>query len=228
MTKPNVVAIVPIRGQDEEFAGGMPLLASKPLMGYTLEAARKSRYINKIVVSTDSPTVQRQAESFGAEVPFLRPAELSGRDVSLDQVLQHCVRWLEEHQGYVADVVVLLEITHPIREDGLIDKVVQTLLENDLDSVFVAHEERHSFWKPDAHGALTRVGEEEYVPRHLRRPIYREMSGLACATRAEFVRAGSRLGLRVGLVPIRGLGAIADMHDENGPWLAQKVLESSK
>lgn len=228
MTEPNVLAIVPVRGQDEEFVTGMPMLVSKPLMAYTFEAAKQSRYINKIVVSTDSPTIQRQAESFGAEVPFLRPPELCGKDVSLDRVLQHCVRWLEEHQGYAVDIVVLLEITHPIREEGLIDRVVQTLLESDLDSVFVAHEERHSFWTPDAHGALARVGEEEYLPRHLRRPIYREMSGLACATRAEFVRAGSRLGQRVGLVAIRGLSAVADTHDENGLWLAQKILESSK
>lgn len=204
------------------------MLASKPLMGYTFEAARKSRYISKIVVSTDSPNIRRQAESFGAEVPFLRPPELSGKDISLDRVLQHCVRWLEEHQGYMADVVVLLEITHPIRENGLIDRVIQTLLENDLDSVFVAHEDRHSFWTPDAHGTLARVGEEEYLPRHLRRPIYREMSGLACATRAKFVREGSRLGQRVGLVPIRGLSAIADTHDENGLWLIEKILEISK
>jgi len=228
MTKSSVLAIIPIRGQDEEFTDGMPLLASKPLMNYTFEAAKKSRHINKIIVTTDSPNVQRQAGSFGVEAPFLRPQELSGKDVSLDQVLQHCVRWLEENQGYVADVVILLEITHPIREEGLIDQVIQTLLENDLDSVFVAHEERHSFWTPDAHGALVKIGEEAYMPRHLRKPIYREMSGLACATRAEFVRGGSRLGLRVGLVPIHGLGTIADTHDENGVWLAEQILKTLK
>jgi CMP-N-acetylneuraminic acid synthetase len=222
------LAIIPIRGQDKEFAGELSLLASKPLMSYTFDAVRKSQYITKTIVSTDRADIQRQAESFGMDVPFLRPPELSGSDVSLDHVLQHCVRWLEEHQEYVADVVVLLEITHPVREDGLIDRVVDTLLKNDLDSVFVAHEERHSFWTSDAHGTLSRVGEEEYAPRHLRKPIYREMSGLACATRAKFVRAGSRLGQRVGLVPIHGPSAIVDTHDENGLWLAKKILELSQ
>ncbi len=228
MPKPHVLAIVPVRGGDDEFRAGTALLAARPLLSYTLEAARQAACVERIVVSTDSPQVRQQAQALGAEVPFLRPPELCARDVSLDRVLQHCVRWLEEQEGYGADVVVLLEITHPIREPGLIDRVVETLLQNDLDSVFVAREERHSFWTSGGAGDLKRVGDEEYAPRHLRKPIYREMSGMACASRAEFVRAGSRLGHRVGLVPIRGLGALVDTHDENGLWLAERILEVSR
>jgi hypothetical protein len=124
--------------------------------------------------------------------------------------------------------VVLLEITHPIRPDGLLDRVVETLLESDLDSVFVVREERHSFWMARPDGELRRVGEEaEDAPRHLRAPIYREVSGLACASRAEFVRDGSRLGRRVGVVPIRGLAALVDTHDEHGLWLAQHIVKES-
>lgn len=228
MTEINVLAIIPIRGGDKEFATDIPVLGGKSLIAYTVEAALKSRMVNKVVVSTDSELIKQQGEALGAEVPFQRPPELSGSDVPLDRVLQHCVEWLEKNQKYFADIVVLMEITHPLREEGLIDKVVETLLRRDLDSVFVAHEERHSFWMPDDQGVLKKVGEGEYLPRHLQKPIYREISGLVCATRARFVKEGTRLGNRVGLVPIGGIGALIDTHDEIGLWVAKKILESQQ
>ena len=228
MTDAKVLAIVPIRGRDEGRSGAAARLGDRALMDHTLEAARQARTISRVVVTTDSADIQARAVAAGVEAPFLRPPDLTGDDVSLDRVLQHCVRWLEEHERYVPDVVVLLEITHPVRAPGLVDRVVETLLGSDLDSVFVAHPERHSFWIEGRDGALRRVGDDaEDLPRTLRAPVYREMSGLACATRTEFVRAGARLGRRVGLVALRGIEAIVDTKDEDGLWLAGKLLEAT-
>lgn len=218
----NTIAIIPVRGDDPQ---GQPdfLLGGRPLLAYTVEAARASRLIERVVVTTDSPAIAQLARDCGAEAPFLRPAELSRRDVPLGRVLRHAVEWLEEGEGYRTDIVTLLEITHPIREEGLVDQVLGVLLDQQLDSVFVAVEEGQTFWRMDRYGALVRVGDMEDVPRQSREPLYREMGGIVTATRAAFIKDGQRLGKKVGLIPLRTLSARVDTRDEVGLFLARHL-----
>ncbi|MEW6542399.1 MAG: acylneuraminate cytidylyltransferase family protein [Nitrospirota bacterium] len=218
----NTIAIIPIRGNDPQAQPGFTL-GGRPLLAYTVEAARASRLIERVVVTTDSPEIAGLARDCGADAPFLRPAELSRPEVPLGSVLKHCVDWLEREEACRTDIVTLLEITHPIREEGLIDQVIQVLLDQHLDSVFVAVEERQSFWRMDRYGALIRVGDEEDQPRQTREPLYREMGGIVTATRAEWIKEGKRLGKRVGLIPLRSLSAKVDTHDEVGLFLARHL-----
>jgi len=220
-----VLAIIPIRGGDPEARHGCMLtLGQKPILAYTIESARASRLITRIVVSTDDADVVRVARQQGAEAPFLRPKELSSQDVSLGRVLQHALLWLEEREGYRADLVVLLEITHPIRPPGLIDRVIEVLLAEQLDSVFVAREERHEFWYFNARGALERVQPSEDSPRQKLPPLYKEMRGMVTVMRADLVRTAKRLGERVGLVPLRDASSLVDLHDEDGLRLAEALI----
>ena len=218
----NTIAIIPIRGDDPQ---GQPdfKLGGRPLLAYTVEAARAARLIERVIVTTDNPDIARLARDCGAEVPFLRPAELSRRDVTLGQVLKHCVEWLEREERYRTDIVTLLEITHPIREEGLIDQVLEVLLDQELDSVFTAVEEGQTFWRMDRYGSLVRVGDTEDLPRQSREPLYREMGGIVTATRAPFILDGKRLGKKVGLIPLRTLSARVDTRDEVGLFLARHL-----
>lgn len=223
--KPHVVAVIPVRGSDPEMVQGrMITLGGKPLLAYSIEAAAACPLIDRTVVSTDDPEVARVATEFGAEVPFLRPTELTAPGVPLAKVLQHALCWLEEHEGYHADLVVLLEITHPIRPPGLIDRVIEVLMAELLDSVFVAREERHEFWTFNRRGALERVQPREEVPRQALQPLYKEMGGLVTVMRADLVRAGRRFGDRIGLVPLRDASSLVDLHDEDGVKLAEALL----
>jgi CMP-N-acetylneuraminic acid synthetase len=216
------IAIIPIRGDDPQ--GGPDFrLGGKPLLAYTVEAAREAQLVDRVIVTTDSPAIAELARDCGAEAPFIRPAELSRPDVPLGQALKHCVGWLEENEGYVTQVVTLLEITHPIREEGLIDQVLQVLLDQELDSVFAAVEERQDFWQMDRHGSLVRIGDTEDRPRQSKPPLYREMGGIVTATRASCIREGRRLGRRVGLIPLRSLSARVDTRDEVGLFLARHL-----
>ena len=233
-TKKNVLAVIPIRGGDQEFQTDASVRpGGKPLIGYTIQSARSARGINKVVVSTDSQEIAKQAVSLGAEAPFLRPAFLSKSDVSLVEVLKHCITYLERKENYIADIVVLLEITHPLRPKGLIDEVIDILLRENLDTVFVAREERHEFWTFGPSGTLVRVGEEEgvrrdsYLPRKTKQPLYKEMGGLATAIRAPLIRQGRRLGDRVGLVPLRDAISLVDLHDEDGMRLAEALVQKN-
>jgi CMP-N-acetylneuraminic acid synthetase len=221
-----IIAIIPIRGDDPQ--GGPEFrLGGRALLSYTVEAARASRLVERVIVTTDSPAIARMARDCGAEAPFIRPAELSRPDVPLGRTLQHCVQWLEESERYTTDVVALLEITHPIREEGLIDQVIDVLLDQQLDSVFTAVEERQDFWQMDRHGAMVKVGDSDDRPRQSKPPLYREMGGIVTATRAEFVRDGFRLGKRVGLIPLRSLSARVDTRDEVGLLLARHLTLSA-
>ncbi len=224
--KPSVVAIIPVRGSDPEVqSGDMMTLGGKPLLAYAIDAAAGSQFITRTLVSTDDANVMQLAVRLGAEAPFLRPAELSAPQVSLAEVLRHALLWLEEHEGYHVDLVVLLEITHPLRPPGLVDHVIQVLLTEKLDSVFAAREEHHEFWTVTDRGVLERFHPRDGTPRKDLAPLYREMGGMATAIRADLIRQGRRFGERVGLVPVHDVSSLIDLHDEHGLRLAQAILK---
>jgi N-acylneuraminate cytidylyltransferase/CMP-N,N'-diacetyllegionaminic acid synthase len=224
---PNVVAIVPIRSTDPETPhGGMMTLAGRPLLAHTIEAARSSRHVKRILVTTDHAGIAKVAQELGAESPFLRPSELAAPGAPLGAVLQHAMQWLDADSPTRIDLVTLLEITHPVRPQGLIDQVIDVLLSEELDSAFAAREERHEFWTMDESGNLSRVRPHDEMPRQALQPLYKEMGGLVTVLRADVARAGQRLGRRVGLVPVRDLSSLVDLHDAGGRTLAELLLRS--
>jgi CMP-N,N'-diacetyllegionaminic acid synthase len=205
---------------------GAPVqLANKPLIAYTIEATLKSPMVNRTVVTTDSSSVRELALELGAEAPFIRPEELANSGVTLDRVLQHCMEWLAENEAYRPWAVMSVETSHPIRPPGLLDQVAGLLMEQQLDTVFTVYEERHAFWSVDEYGELSPIGEEETTPRGLRRPLYREIAGLALACRGDLLlNAGRRFGGRVGIVPLREPYALVDTQDPQGLDLAEFFL----
>jgi CMP-N,N'-diacetyllegionaminic acid synthase len=112
----NVLAIIPARGGSK----GLPEknirpLAGHPLIAYSIKAALDTPSVTRVIVSTDSEKIAEVATSYGAEVPFLRPAEYA-QDHSLDlDVFVHALNWLKQHESYVPDLLVQLRPTSPIR-----------------------------------------------------------------------------------------------------------------
>ena len=209
-----IVAVIPIRGSDEEFKDDpVPMLGGKPLVGYTLLAAKEARLVDKVIVSTDSEAIADFCRQYDVEVPFIRPASLSDPSATVTDVLLHSVEWLKKNAGYEADWVVKLEITHPFRARGIVDRLIETALSQGMDSAFLAYEEVHSYWTVEADGRPRLVGEDVELPRRDRRPFYRDSSGLAAIVRCENLKAGRLYGENVGLIPIRDVFAIVDTHD---------------
>ena len=120
-----VIALVPVRGR--------PLfresLGKKPLLVHTLDAVKESHSVQRILVTTEDQEIADLARQEGAEVPFLRPLELAEPGVPLERVFQHAITWLESNEGYKVDVAVLLEVSHPFRPPGLIDRIVNSLVD---------------------------------------------------------------------------------------------------
>lgn len=111
-------------------------LAGHPLIYYTIKTAKESKHINRIIVSTNDKEIADVAKTLGAEVPFLRPAEISKGDSTELQAFEHALKWLEENEGYVPDLIVKLFPTSPFRTVQSVDKAIELMSANpDADSV---------------------------------------------------------------------------------------------
>jgi CMP-N,N'-diacetyllegionaminic acid synthase len=110
-------------------------LAGRPLIAWTIEAALRCRAVDRVVVSTDDDEIAAVARAQGAEAPFLRPPDLAQDDTPTMPVVIHALRWLEVEQGYLPDVVLLLQPTSPLRTADDITSAMALAHERSADSV---------------------------------------------------------------------------------------------
>jgi CMP-N-acetylneuraminic acid synthetase len=130
------LGLVTARGGSKGLPGkNLRPLAGKPLLSYTVKAARDSGVLDRIVLSTDDDEIAAVGRSFGCEVPFMRPADLARDETPHLPVVQHAVRWLGDHQHYVPDAVMILQPTSPFRLPDHIGDAVKLLESSGADSV---------------------------------------------------------------------------------------------
>lgn len=158
----NILAVIPARSGSKSVPHkNIRLINDKPMLSYSIEHAKKSKYINRIILSTDSEQYAQIGQAYGAEVPFIRPSQYA-TDLSLDiEVFRHCLEFLREKEGYAADIVVQLRPTYPIRDIDDIDAMIQILIENpDFDSVrsiAPAKEIPYKMWHKSEDGSITPI-----------------------------------------------------------------------
>jgi N-acylneuraminate cytidylyltransferase len=155
LTKTEVLGLVPARGGSK----GIPrknirLFAGYPLIAYSIAAGIQTETVTRVIVSTDDEEIAEVARRYGAETPFLRPAELAG-DRTLDlPVFQHALTWLAEQEDYHPNAVVHLRPTTPLRPPDLVDRAVRILLSRpEADSVrglTPAHQNPFKMWLIDS------------------------------------------------------------------------------
>jgi len=202
-----IVGVTPARGGSK----GVPrknlrMLCGKPLIAWTIEAAKASRLLDRYVVSTEDPEIATVARQWGAEV-IDRPPELATDEATTLSVLQHVLTIVP------ADVVVVLQATTPVRDPDLIDRCVQRFLDTQADSL--------------ATGFICKYVEYATQAAELRRQDIRGFfydDGNVYVMRAELIRAGERYGTRIERVVIDREQHI-DIDDEFDFWLAEQVLK---
>jgi CMP-N,N'-diacetyllegionaminic acid synthase len=119
------LALIPARGGSKGLPGkNMRLLGAKPLLQYTLEAARRSARLDKALFSGDDEAMIALAVRLGIPAPFVRPASLAADASPMLDVALHALDWLEEHESVQAENLVLLQPTCPFRDSGDIDAAV--------------------------------------------------------------------------------------------------------
>lgn len=134
---PTVLALIPARSGSKALVDkNIRLFLGKPMLVHSIDHAKASALINRVIVSTDSPAYAEIAKKAGADVPFLRPAAISG-DSSTDlEAFTHALTWLKENEGTVPDILVHLRPTAPHRNVKDIDAMIQILLDHpEIDSV---------------------------------------------------------------------------------------------
>jgi N-acylneuraminate cytidylyltransferase len=177
-----VLAVIPARGGSK----GIPrknvrLLAGKPLIAHAIEAARGSRSIDRVVVSTDDTEIGRVAERFGAEVVW-RPTEISGDTASSEAALLFTLDFLESKEGYRPDILVFLQCTAPLTLAEDIDDTVAKLRESGADSAFSVTPCHRFLWRNDESGAALGVNHDKSVrPRRQERTQEFEENGAVYA-----------------------------------------------
>lgn len=175
------MGIIPARGGSR----GVPkkntrLLGGKPLVAWTIEKAKKAKSLNRLVLSTDSEEIAEIAEKYGAEVPFLRPAELARDDSPTIDVIRHCLEHLKKAENYSPDAVVILQPTTPFRKSEDIDKAIALYFQNNM-STIVSVSKVPGHYNPewqlvidDVTGVLTTLKGENLLKLKTRRQLLRD------------------------------------------------------
>ena len=131
-----VLGIITARGGSKGVPGkNLKLLAGKPLLAYTVGAARQCRALDRVILSTEDEAIAAAGRALGCEVPFLRPAELARDDTPHLPVIEHAVAWMRDQVHYQPGAVVVLQPTSPLRTAADIDGAVALLESSGADSV---------------------------------------------------------------------------------------------
>jgi YrbI family 3-deoxy-D-manno-octulosonate 8-phosphate phosphatase len=154
-----VLAVVPARGGSKGIPGkNIRLLAGHPLVAYSIAAGLKAQTVTRLILSTDDERIAEVGRRYGAEVPFLRPAELA-RDDTLDlPVFAHALAWLRKKENYRPKVVVHLRPTSPLRPKNCVDDAVRLLLSrpeaDSVRTVIPSEQNPYKMWRLAADGSL--------------------------------------------------------------------------
>ena len=145
--KKEILGIIPARGSSKGIKGkNLYMLSGKPLIQYTFEAAKKSKYISRIILTSDDSKIVEFAKEHNIEVPFIRPNDLASDVTPMISVIKHAVEWLKINEEYQADIIVLLQPTSPLSKASHIDEAVEILLSHDkADSVVSVVKVPHNF-----------------------------------------------------------------------------------
>lgn len=188
----NTLALVLARAGSKGVPGkNVKILGDKPLIAYTIEAALKSRGVDKVVVSTDCPQIAEIAKRHGAEVPFLRPAHLADDKATSLATMKHALLWLEQNQSYHPDAVLLLQPTSPFRQSWQIDESLEIFQESKKDSIIGVQEvnDKHPMWAVQDSTDLTWYIQGQRPNRRQDLPKAYTLNGAIYISKADYFRA---------------------------------------
>jgi len=217
----NILGLIPARGGSKGVPGkNIKGLLGKPLIEYTIESAKQSKYIDHLIVSTDSERIAKVCRDVPVDVPFIRPAYLASDTANAIGVIQHAITTMEELDGVKYDVVVYLEPPNPLRLAEDIDQCVD-LFKKYLPDCVVSVQEANQFhpilMKKIENNRLKPIwkDEPEGVPRQLYNPKAYMRNGAVYVFRKELIMDGILYGNNIlpYVMPLERSVCIDDMMD---------------
>ncbi len=177
-----VLALIPARGGSKSIPRkNIRQFAGHPLIAYSIAAGLAAEMVTRLIVSTDDEEIAAIAREYGAEVPFIRPAELAQDETPDLPVFQHALSWLAEEENYIPQIVVQLRPTSPLRRTDHIDQAVLRLIEHpeadSIRSVCIPFQNPFKMWRITEAGYLkplleTNLSEAYNLPRQSLPEVY--------------------------------------------------------
>lgn len=165
----SILGIIPARGGSK----GVPrknikLLAGKPLIAWTIEEAKKSQYIDRIIVSTDDDEIAKVSRDYGAETPFIRPQELATDEAKSNDIILHTLHWIEHNEKMQYNAFIFLQPTSPFRSTKHIDESIKKFYHDDFSDALVSVKisKDNPYWmkKINSRGYLTNFMSGQKIP----------------------------------------------------------------
>lgn len=139
-----MLAIIPARGGSKGLPGkNIKELAGQPLISYAIETAKKSKYITRIIISTDDYEIAKIARQYDGEVPFMRPKELATDTAKAIDTYLYTIDELNKNSSELIEEFIVLQPTSPLRSTGDIDGAIEMFKKNRADSVISVVEAEH-------------------------------------------------------------------------------------
>jgi YrbI family 3-deoxy-D-manno-octulosonate 8-phosphate phosphatase len=189
-----ILAVIPARGGSKGIARkNVRPVGGKPLLGWTIEAARASRRVERVAVSTDDPEIAAVAVRFGAEV-IDRPTGISGDSASSESALLHALEHLRSVEGYAPDVLVFLQCTSPLTAPEDIDGTIEAMERQGADTALAVVPFHYFLWRRDDSGDGLGINHDRRVRplRQARDPQFLEAGSVYVMKADGFRRAGHR------------------------------------
>jgi N-acylneuraminate cytidylyltransferase len=196
-----VLAIIPARGGSKGVPGkNLRALGGLPLIAWSIRSALAAEAVTDTVVSTDSNEIADVAREHGAQVPFLRPAELATDKAPTEPAMHDALERMEAREGRY-DAVLLLQPTSPLRKSGTIDRALAQFRAEGADSLVGVVESHAFFWRKSpqvkaCYDYANRPRRQDIAPADRR---FRETGSIYVTARETFLSGGNRLGGRIAL-----------------------------
>ncbi len=155
-----------------------------------METALNVEEIDRVIASTEDIKIAAVAKEFGAEVPFLRPKELTKDSTPTMPVLQHAVHYIEENENYIPDAIVLLYATSPFVKKERVSQAIKLLIEGNFDLVISVVEDRGHYWTEN-NEIYERLYPKKVKNRQFTKPLYRENGAIYAYRRSFLMEANS-------------------------------------
>ncbi len=235
--KTEVLALIPARGGSKSIPRKNILpFAGCPLIAYSIAAGLAAETVTRVIVSTDDEEIADVSRHYGAETPFLRPAEFAQDNTPDLPVFQHALNWLASEEGYQPEVVLQLRPTSPFRRVWHIDQAVNQLLERpDADAirtVCIPFQNPYKMWRLGKGGYMRPLIETSFVepynmPRQLLPDVYWQTGYVDAAWADTILDKNSMTGEHI-LPLIIPPGDWIDIDSPDDWRRAERLLESGE
>ena len=224
-----VLAIIPARGGSKRYPRkNIAQLCGKPLIAWSIEAGLQSKYVDRVVVSTDDEEISRAATRYGADVPFIRPENLSHDTATTIDTVIHAINEVEnESEKY--RYILLLQPTSPLRNAQHIDRSVETLIEKNADSIVGVTEVSHPVeWTntlPIDASMDDFISDEVYFTRSQDFPKrYRINGAIYLIKKSSLITSGKMISKNNSFAHIMSKFASVDIDDQFDFMMAETIL----